>query len=30
MTNTNERMNRIMFRNMALEGELPGVQKASW
>jgi Ribosomal protein S14p/S29e len=27
---TDDRMNRIKFRDMALAGELPGVQKASW
>ena len=27
---TDDRMNRIIFRKMALAGELPGVQKASW
>ena len=28
--NTDDRMNRIKFRDMAMEGDLPGVQKASW
>jgi small subunit ribosomal protein S14 len=27
---TDDRINRMKFRDMALSGDLPGVQKASW
>jgi ribosomal protein S14 len=30
LNNADDRMNRMKFRDMALSGDLPGVQKASW